>query len=186
MYRLDENPPSRFPERTIAESEGRWWVVKTKPRQEKALAFEFLHREIEYYLPMYLKVTRRKDNNKPRKSVCCLFPGYVAFCAPAGEERFAYATNRIVNLVEVQHQKLFIRQLDQIYHTIDLGIPLEPWEEPPDFKPGSPVQVEAGPLKGITGTIVRSRSGGDRLVISVDVLGFASVSVDARFVKELA
>ncbi|MFP4187116.1 MAG: transcription termination/antitermination protein NusG, partial [Acholeplasmataceae bacterium] len=173
---------SRFPQRSIHEAQGRWWVAKVKPRQEKALAFDLMEQNIEYYLPMYMKVVRRQDNNKKRKSILCLFPGYLSFCAEPGQQRHLYATGRIVNLVEIQHQSRFMKQLEQVYHTIDLGIPVEPWEDVDRLVEGTPVQVESGPLRGISGTVVRTQRS-QKLVISVDALGRAAITVDAHMVK---
>ena len=183
MIPLSKNPPSRFPERPIHDAEAPWWVAKVKPRQEKALAFDFITRHIEYYLPMYTKVTRRRDNNKPRKSIVCLFPGYISFCVPKGTERSIYSTNRIVNLVEVRNQTHFKKQLEQVYHTLELGIPLEPVDAS-NLKPGELVEVVSGPMRGIQGTIQRIQAT-HKLILSVDILGKAAVNVDASCVKPL-
>ena len=83
MRRMSDNPPSRYPERPIADAEQPWFVAHVKPRMEKAVADDCVRKAIEYYLPMVTKVTRRKDNNKPRKSVLPLFPGYIV----RGEQR---------------------------------------------------------------------------------------------------
>lgn len=185
MKRVDENPPPRYPDRRIHESEGTWWIAKIKPRQEKALAFDLIRHEIEYYLPMYTKVVRRRDNNKPRKSVLPLFPGYISFCTPiVGGENKLYATRRVVRVVEVRHQRRFMDELEQIYYTLDLGIALAPFEPPRDYAPGEMVEVRSGPLRGIRGSVVRIAAG-HKLVLSVEGLGRAAVSVDARVVKAL-
>ena len=185
MKRVSDNPPPRHPCRTIHEAEGPWWIAKIKPRQEKALAFDLIRLDIEYYLPMYTKITRRRDNNKPRKSVLTLFPGYISFCAPSGHERRIWTTNRIVNLVEVRNQKHFMEELEQIYYTLDLGVPLEPFEPPRDYEKGEFVEVVSGPLRGIRGTVARAVSG-HKLVLSVEGLGRAALSVDSRLVKSVS
>lgn len=184
MLRLSGNPPSRFPERTISDATGPWWLAKVKPRQEKALAFDFIEHEIEYYLPMYLKVTRRKDNNKPRKSILCLFEGYISFCSPRGFERKVFATNRVVNIIEIQHQSRFISQLEQIYHLIDLGTPLVPLSTAEYLIPGTPVKVEYGPLREVVGTVIKYQNS-HKLILSVDGLGKAALKVPADSVKPI-
>jgi transcription antitermination factor NusG len=184
MKRVSENPPPRFPSRRISEAEGPWWIAKVKPRQEKALAFDLIKRDIEYYLPMYTKVVRRRDNNKPRKSVLPLFPGYLSFCAHEGTQRLVYSTGRIVNLVEVRHQRRFVDELEQIYFTLDLGMPLEPFVHVADLSPGMMVEVRSGPLSGIQGTISRIQ-GTHRLILSVEGLGRAALTVDASVVKPI-
>ncbi len=181
MIPLSQNPPARYPQRPISESEFPWWVAKVKPRQEKALAHDLIKKEIEYYLPMCTKVTRRKDNNKPRKSIVCLFPGYVSFCASKGAERSIYSTNRIVNLIEVRNQSHFKNELEQIYHAFDLGISVEPVIDE-NLSAGKLVEVVSGPMRSLQGTIVKVHSG-HKLILSVNVLGKAAVSIDASLVK---
>ena len=80
MRNVTDNPPARFPDRPIGEAELPWFVAHVKPRQEKAAADDCLRLGVEYYLPMFTRVTRRRDNNKPRKSVLPLFPGYISVC----------------------------------------------------------------------------------------------------------
>lgn len=184
MLPLSKNPPARFPERAIHDAEGPWCIAKVKPRQEKVLAFDFIKMEIEYYLPMYTKVTRRKDNNKPRKSILCLFPGYISFVSQDTYDREIYKTNRIVTLIKVKNQTEFIKQMEQIYTTYDLGIPIEPIFNPSELPPGQPVQVVAGPMRGLHGTIVKVHSD-HKLILSVDVLGKASVTIDASYVEPI-
>lgn len=181
MIPLSQNPPARYPQRLIHESEFPWWVAKVKPRQEKALAHDFIKRDIEYYLPMCTRVTRRRDNNKPRKSIVCLFPGYVSFCAYKGTERGIYSTNRVVNLIEVKNQSHFKDELEQIYHALDLGIPVEPIADE-NLSPGKLVEVVSGPMRSLQGTIVKVHSG-HKLILSVNGLGKAAMSINASLVK---
>jgi hypothetical protein len=63
---MEKIPPSRFPDVPIEQAKERWWIAKVKPRQEKQLAFDFLEFGIEYYLPLYEKLTIRPGTNKKR------------------------------------------------------------------------------------------------------------------------
>jgi transcription antitermination factor NusG len=182
MKRISENPPARFPERPIADAQGLWWVAKIKPRQEKALAFDFIKNGIEYYLPLITKVTRRKDNNKPRKSVLPLFPGYISFCAQETGATGVYKTGRVVSIIEIRYQKRFAEEISQIYQALSTGARLEPVEA--SYPPGTPVYVHAGPLRGVQGTIIRVHDS-QRLVLSVIGLGQASMLIDSAFVKPI-
>jgi transcription antitermination factor NusG len=185
MLGLSDNPPARYPERPIHDAEGTWWIAKVKPRQEKAFAFDLLDRGVEYYLPMYRKITRRRDNNKQRKSILVLFPGYVSYCAARpGEERWVFATNRVVNLVPIRHQRRFMRELDQVYHTLDLGVPVEPYAGAASLPAGAKVRVEAGPLRGMEGSVIRAQ-GAQKLILSVEVLGKAAVTVNPAHVRPI-
>jgi len=182
MKRISENPPARYPNRAIADAQLPWWVAKVKPRQEKALAFDFIANNIEYYLPLVTHVTRRKDNNKPRKSVLPLFPGYISFCAREPHADGVYKTGRIVSIIEIRNQQHFCRELGQIAATLETGVRLEPVGE--SLPPGTPVCIQTGQLRGICGTII-SLHGTNRLVLSVTGLGQASMIVDAASVSPI-
>jgi transcription antitermination factor NusG len=182
MKRVDENPPARFPQRPIAEAQGLWWVAKVKPRQEKAIAADFIKKNIEYYLPFVTKVTRRKDNNKPRKSVLPLFPGYISFCGPEAGATSIYKTGRVVSIIEIRHQRRFSDELTQIYRALSTGAALEPISA--SYPPGTAVYVYTGPLRGVQGVITRIQDS-QRFVLSVAGLGQASMVIDAAFVKPI-
>jgi transcription termination/antitermination protein NusG len=180
MISPSSNPPPRFPDRPIADATSPWWVAKVKPRMEKALAFDFIKQDIEYYLPMYTKVTRRKDNNKPRKSILPLFPGYIAFSMKVPQGIFV--TGRVVNIVEIRHQKRFIEEIGQIYLALEKGIAVEPCFDA--IPTGTLVEVMAGPLRGIKGIVSRAQSQ-SKLVLEVEGLGRASIAIDTALVRPL-
>jgi transcription antitermination factor NusG len=183
MRRMNDNPPARFPpDHPITEASGPWCVAHVKPRMEKALADDCVKRSIEYYLPLVTKVTRRKDNNKPRKSILPLFPGYLSFCGTKETFHELYRTGRIAAIIEIKHQKRFITEISQVYSLLEKGIPLEPCAI--SLSTGQLVQVEAGPLRGVRGTVVTMKSQ-QRLILSVEGLGQAMITVDAAFVKPL-
>ena len=180
MKRVNENPPARFPDRPIREASYPWWVAKVKPRQEKAIAFDFINTNVEYYLPLVTKVTRRKDNNKPRKSILPLFSGYISFCAPEIGVSSVYKTGRVVSVIEIRYQRRFSEELSYIYQALESGVPLDPVQA--SYPPGTPVYIHAGPLRGIRGIIIRIHDA-DRLILSVAGLGQASMLIDSAFVK---
>jgi transcription antitermination factor NusG len=180
MKRVDENPPSRHPHGPITEAIAPWWVAKVKPRQEKAIAFDLMSLAIEYYLPLFTKVSRRKDNNKPRKSILPLFSGYISFSADKNRLRDVLRTGRVVNCIEIRHQKRFIEELCQIYFALEQGIPIEPFVEA--YPEGTGVHVVSGPLRGIRGVIAKIHNN-NKLILSVEGLGRAVISVDQAQVK---
>lgn len=182
MRRVNENPPARFPERPIGEAEGPWCVAHVKPRMEKALADDCVRLAVEYYLPMITKVTRRKDNNKPRKSLLPLFPGYLSFCGNKETFHTLYRTGRIATIIHIKHQKRFITELSQIYSLLEKGIPLEPCTM--SISAGQRVRVEGGLLRGIRGIVVDVKSQ-RRLILSVEGLGQAIATIDAAMVKPI-
>jgi hypothetical protein len=178
MKSVSDNPPARFPDRPVAEASFPWWVIKLKPRQEKAFAWDLYRDGVEYYLPMYTKVLRRPDNNKPRKSVMPLFAGYVSVSQPTPHGIFT--KGRAVSVIEIRNQKRFVEQLSQIYQALEAGARLEPLLE--SYEPGTRVRVRSGPLLGVLGIVAQVR-GESRLVLDVDPVGRASVSIDASLVE---
>lgn len=183
MIPISKNPPSRFPEGPPAKGDKPWWVAKVKSRQEKAFAFDLMKRNIEYYLPLITNITRRKDNNKPRKSIIPLFSGYVSFSAEQFEANNLYSTNRVSSIIEVRNQSEFLKQLNKIYHTIDLKIPIQPVVIE-KLELGLEVEVDTGPMRGTCGKVVKNL-GGNKIAIFVEGLGVAAITVDASQVSEI-
>jgi len=92
------------------------------------------------------------------------------------------ATGRAVNIIEIRHQKRFISELSQIYAAIEQGMSLEPCLE--TYPAGTRVLVISGPLRGIKGVISKIHNQ-NKLILSVDGLGQAAISVDSSQVKPI-
>ena len=106
---------------------------------------------------MVVKVVRRLDNNKQRKSILPLFSGYLSFAGAAETHRQLYATGRIASIIEIRNQKKFIADLGQIYQLLEKGVPLEPYQFA--YTEGDEVRVLAGPCGASAGP---SRTCGTR------------------------
>src|SRR5215831_5930814 len=109
--------PQIFPEHLFEPSqalatERSWWVLYTKPRQEKSLARQLVVSGIPFYLPLFSK--RLRIRNRLFVSHLPLFSGYV-FLLATGEERVAaLATKRIVRPIRVADQSRMWADLAQI------------------------------------------------------------------------
>jgi transcription antitermination factor NusG len=171
-------PPSRYPGRPIDQAAFRWWIAKVKPRQEKQLAFDFIDHGVEYYLPIYKKVTCRPGTNKKRVFEVPLFPGYICFAQDVPQKIFV--TGRVVNLIEVKNQKKFVCEISAIYNALEHGICVEPLDD--TFTIESQVEVVSGPLKGVCGVVVSIRNS-RQLVVEVDSLGSAAVQINMGDVR---
>jgi hypothetical protein len=122
MLRIDDNPVARYPEfKPLEEDLGCWSVAHVKSRQEKAFAHDLVRAGIPYYMymPLVEKRTRRRDNNKIRKSLLPLFPGYIAIALPWDERDQAYKTHRLANMIPVEDQALFVKELDSIRQALE-------------------------------------------------------------------
>lgn len=179
MVTPNDTPPIRYPDRPLAEAPERWWIAKVKPRQEKQLAMDLRERNVEYFLPLITKNTPRPGTNSARLFTIPLFPGYICFAQNTPKDIFC--TGRVVNLMEVRNQGRFIRECDQILRVINGQVPIAPLEE---YVAGMPVAVEFGPLKGLEGIIAEVR-GNSRLVLSVEGLGRACVTIDNNWVRRI-
>lgn len=173
--------PVRYPERPLDQAEERWWIAKVKPRQEKQLAVDLYRERIEYYLPLYAKNTPRPGTTHPRIFHVPLFPGYVAFAQ--NQPHNIFLTGRVVNLIEIRHQQRFIREMNQVYFALQGNAPLKPATG--NIGKGSFVKVLHGPFAGICGMVSRDSSS-TRLILSVECLGNAELTIDRGWIEEIS
>lgn len=150
-----------------------WWLVHTKPRQEKKFAEEMLRNRVPHYLPVtYCKsVSRGRD----RYAWLPLFPGYMFVRCNAEGRLGALKTNRVVAIQSVADPLLLQRQLATLADLIEQGVPLRVEER---IEPGREVEVKTGSLKGKRGVVVR-RGGQSRLFIAIaELLGGVSLELE--------
>lgn len=179
MLKVSENPPIMWPlSDSISDYEGRWWVVHTKSRNEKALAHDLIRRKFSYFLPMSWKVQRK--SRRTLRSLLPLFGGYLFFCGRDEDRTELMRTDRVANLIEVKDQERLVRELVQIEQALKAGAPLAPHKY---IKTGQKCRVIAGPLLGLEG-VVTTTKGAMRLLLQVDMLGqAASVEIDVDMIE---
>ena len=162
--------PDLFPEELLDElylpesAERLWWVLHTRPRQEKSLARELHRWRIPFYLPQVAR--RRLIAGRRFTAHVPLFAGYLFLLGDQEERVDAQVTRRVVRTLEVPDQEGFWGDLRQIERLIASGAPITPEDR---LKPGKKVEIRSGPLVGLTGTIVRGASG-RRFVVQVDFI----------------
>jgi len=160
--------------------EGDWFVLHTRPRQEKALVRELQSRDIGIYLPTREQV--RFYGRRKAVSDLPMFPGYV-FLRGTREDTFtADRTRRVVQIITVGDQQQIDWELRNIYLASCLAAPLEAY---PYLKEGVRVEVRSGPFRGLQG-IVEQRLKADRILLQIDMLGRAlALEVDASLLDPL-
>jgi transcriptional antiterminator RfaH len=141
-----------------------WWVLHTRPRQEKALARQLFSSAISYYLPLVSK--RLRSKNRTLTSYVPLFSGYVFLLAEKEERIAALATHRVVQSIPVVDQERLWIDLAQIHRLINSGAPITPEGQ---LTVGTVVEIRSGPLTGLKGKIVRSATG-RRFIVEVDFI----------------
>lgn len=175
MLKVSENPPVVCPgDAGIEEIEGTWWVAHTKPRQEKALAWDVLRSGGGYFLPMYEAV--RRSRGRSWKTMLPLFPGYVFLCGDDTDRMWALETHRVVNAIPVPDQPALATELRAIERLLASKSGIDAY---PGLARGAACRIRSGPLMGLEGHVAR-RKGRTRFIVNVAILGQgAAVEIDA-------
>jgi len=161
--------PTLFPEtlfhRDAADfAHRRWSVLHTRPRQEKSLARQLHEKQIPFFLPLLAK--RVRVRKQIVQSYHPVFPSYMFMLADDEGRLAAQGTRRVATSLDVNNQPQLWSDLRQIHRLIDLGLPIRPEDH---LAPGVTVEINAGPLAGLRGVIVKSASG-NRFVVKVDFI----------------
>ncbi len=161
----DVFPEDLFRAPKLQEHPGRaWWVMHTRPRQEKSLARQLHSRRIPFYLPLFAR--RRPWRGNVTTSYLPLFTGYLFLLANRDERIAALSTSRVVQPLRVVGQEELWRDLTQVHRLIASGAPLMPEDR---LCPGALVEITSGPLAGLQGKI-HSAASGRRFVVQVDFI----------------
>lgn len=152
---------------------GDWLVLRTRARQEKALAKDLSARGVGHFLPL---VTRTKFyGDRKATSVVPLFPGYVFLRGTLDAAYEADRSGRVAQIINVRDQSKLDRELHGIHRALEANASFDPF---PFLQSGLRVEVRAGPFRGLQG-IIEDRSKRDRLILQVETLGQAvSIEID--------
>lgn len=158
--------------------EGRWWVLHTRPRNEKVVAQELRRRDVRFFLPLVRY--RRIYGNRIKPVSLPLFPGYVFLCGCLEDRLQALQTNRIARVLEVVDQQRLRKDLAQIQHIVESDEPIDLY---PRLRKGSRCRVVRGSLMGLEGVVLRRRDR-CRIYIAVEFLGqSAEVEIHPDFLE---
>ena len=182
MIRLQDNPPIAWPEGVFGEVPPReWTAVYTKPRQEKALAWDLLQKKIPYFLPMVQRET--SSGGRRRRNLYPLFPSYLFVAGDEAEQLGALKTDRAVRLVRAEPggQPQLRRELTAL-ETALKQFP-DSLELHPRLAPGAPVRIKAGPMAGVEGVVLQVGAK-HKLWLGVSCLGVgATVEIHPDLVE---
>jgi transcriptional antiterminator NusG len=167
--------------RGASDSEIRWFALWTRSRHEQVVREQLAQKQIEAFLPTVTRWSRWKDRKK--KIDWPLFPGYCFARFDPRERLPVLKCAGVVNIISFEggepaaipeHEINGIRQL------VESDLAFDPC---PMIREGMMVEVVHGPLKGVSGRLLRKNEKA-RLVLSVDLIGQAvSVEVDAADVR---
>ncbi len=181
QYKRTAPPMTPLPGRRIEDFEGRWVVLHTKSRNEKALAWDLQRLVLDYFLPL-ARVHRSHGGRRVEVQVP-LFSGYVFLsCRDADDRQTVLLTNRVAKVIEVEDQVRLKHELGQIYQALNTNRPINLY---PRIERGSRCRVTAGSLKGVEGVVMR-RGRTSRILLAVGLLGqSASLVIDAELLEPI-
>ncbi len=151
-----------------------WHVAHTRPRREKKVRDYCVQKNLVAVLPCYRAAHKYRGKTvvfqKP------LFPGYVFVRTPPEERSLVLKSNHVANLLSVQDQNLFERQLHEILRALETKLEIR---LAPTICEGARVKIKYGPLRGVEGW-VEKRHGMSVVLLRLDFIGqAAAVKLDA-------
>ncbi len=162
----------------IDAAEGLWWLVHTKPRNEKALASDLERKGIQYFLP--LARHRRIYGGRTFQVEIPLFSSYLFLCGGEAERYATLMTHRAVQVIAVADQARLKAELRHVYRATTSDQPVDLY---PGIKRGRRCRVMRGSLAGLEGVVIRRR-GMCRVYLGVEILGqSAEVEVDPSLLE---
>ena len=158
----------------------KWWVVHTKPRQEKALADDLTNLQVDHFLPLQQSV--RYYGKRKFRVELPLFSGYLFLNASPDQAISADRTGRVASLIKVADQDRIAAELRAIRLALEQGADLSVSGM---IKSGDTVEVTSGPFKGLRGIVDRSGPQG-RLLLGVHLIERAAVlEIDHALLKRV-
>ena len=157
--------------------EGEFWsVVHCRPRCEKKVAEFCDSKHLPRYLPLMNKSHRY--GKRVRSYTTPVFAGYLFALTNTSGRALLRQYQRVANVLEVSDQETLVAQLQQIKTALDQN---EAFELFPHLAVGTKVKVQAGPLKGVEGFVVRLKNK-TRIVLNIDFIQQAlAVEVEAEW-----
>ena len=153
--------------------EARWYAIYIRSRHEKQVHRAFLQRGVDSYLPLVDTIRQWADRKK--KVSLPLFNSYVFVRINLRESLKVLTVDGVVRIVGSGSKPIPIP--DEQIHAIRLILNEDyKTEDIPFFKQGESVEISAGPLRGLSGFLLRNSSK-LRFVISVEMIG-RSVAVE--------
>jgi transcriptional antiterminator NusG len=153
----------------------RWFAAHTRSCQEKRVAQHLSARDIEFFLPVFRKEARWKNGLRvPIERP--LLSGYVFVKVGRSERVRVLELPGVHSIVGAGREPTALPS--QEIEALRMGIHSLNPEPHPYLSVGDRAKIQNGPLKGMTGIVLRKQNG-SRLVLSLE-LSMRSVSVEVN------
>jgi len=143
-----------------------WFAILARTGREKSATLLLENNGYECYLPI-IKITRQWSD-RLKEIELPLFPGYL-FCRMNPHDRLPVLTTPgVVQIVGVGKSPIPVeeQEIAAIQRVGKSGVSIMPW---PYLQVGNVARIENGPLRGLSGIVIRIKSG-LKLVLSVSLL----------------
>jgi transcriptional antiterminator NusG len=143
-----------------------WYAIQAKSSREKTASLLLENAGYECLVPISKYMRRWSDRMKEVEVP--LFPGYF-FCRMDPHNRLpVLMTPGVIQIVGVGKTPIPVEEeeIAAIQRVGKSGLPTMPW---PYLEVGHVVRIEEGPLRGLTGIVLKIKSG-VKLVLSVSLL----------------
>ena len=155
----------------------RWFAVYTTPRHEKRLAEHFGVRGIEFFLPLYRVLKKWKDGSRINLELP-LFPNYIFVRISRRERVRVLQVPGVLSIVGCGREPAPLPDSD--IEGLRRGIGSAKIEPYPYLVVGERVRINAGPLAGMEGVLIRKKNS-FRVVLTISmIMQSASVEVDVH------
>jgi len=159
-----------------------WFALAVRSQHEKAVQEQLLAKSLEAYVPLYR--ARRRWSDRTKTLELPLFSRY-AFCRFSYEDRLmVLSTPGVLKVVGFGGKPTPVpeNEIEAIRAMIASGRGVMPW---PVLRLGQRVRIEAGPLHGVEGILVREKSI-YRVVVSVELLNRGvAVEIDREEIRPI-
>lgn len=159
-----------------------WYALYVRSHFERTTEHCLKGKGYQAFSPFYQVLRKRADRTK--KLELPLFPGYV-FCSFDANKRLPVLTTPgVVTVVGGRNGPVPVEvsEIQSIRMVAESGCPVQPW---PFLRQGQRVRIDAGPLSGTEGALLRVKDE-LRLVVSITLLQRSmAVVVDQDSVRPL-
>ncbi len=143
-----------------------WQALTVKHQHERAIESALAWKGFEAFAPMYRD--RRQWSDRTKDIERPLFAGYVFCRFPAQARSVVLKTPAVACVVQFGASPAEVpeAEIDAIRAIVASRLPVRPW---PHLKPGDPVRIERGPLRGVVGVLLKEKDALE-LIVSVEIL----------------
>jgi transcriptional antiterminator RfaH len=149
------------------EETSKWYVVYTKPRNEKIASERLLNKGLEIYCP--LVTTIRQWSDRKKKVQLPMFPGYIFACIKEEDQSIVRRDQGVLNFIYWLGKPAVVSddEIRAIKKIAEEGSSI--LVENSETEPGQLMTIPNGPFKGLEG-VVDSKNK-NKLAVYIQQLG---------------